>query len=188
MSTFFVFITGAPGVGKTTIIKRLAEELRLTSDRVSGFYTEDVRNRRGKRIGFDVVTLDSLFRGVLARKDRTGITSKRKVGHFFVDTTTLDKLLLPIIASRDAVDILIIDEIGKMEVESDIFRKFISGIITTEEKSYKLVLATVPLVTSKRIVKKIRCVSNSKTFLVTKSNRTAIYDEIRTTVTADLLI
>lgn len=36
---------------------------------MSGFYTEEVRNTRGKRIGFDVVSLDATDRGILSRNE-----------------------------------------------------------------------------------------------------------------------
>ena len=59
-----ILVTGAPGIGKTTVCNSIAHQ--LGSD-VVGFYTEEVRFG-GKRIGFDIVTLGSESkRGVLAR-------------------------------------------------------------------------------------------------------------------------
>jgi nucleoside-triphosphatase len=86
-----IFVTGPPGVGKSTLIRTVLEQLRLAgcfpaSSRGSvqpasnasaaplvnpasaaaiGFYTEEVR-AGGERQGFDVVTLDG-HRGPLAR-------------------------------------------------------------------------------------------------------------------------
>lgn len=57
------------GAGKTTLVKRLVDELRTTNNRVSGFYTEEIRNTHGNRIGFDVVSLDAINRGILARNE-----------------------------------------------------------------------------------------------------------------------
>jgi nucleoside-triphosphatase THEP1 len=56
----FLLLTGMPGCGKTTMIKKLVAELSKTSSnpKVSGFYTEEARNSENSRVGFDVVTLD----------------------------------------------------------------------------------------------------------------------------------
>ncbi|UCC82578.1 MAG: hypothetical protein JSW46_16625, partial [Gemmatimonadota bacterium] len=63
-----ILLTGRPGCGKTTVIKRAVE--LIGPDRCAGFYTEDVREK-GRRIGFDVVTLDGR-RGPLARAGARG--------------------------------------------------------------------------------------------------------------------
>lgn len=56
-----------PGVGKTTLCKKVYEVLKDKGIKVQGFYTEEVRNsHKGSRVGFDVVTLDGQ-RGPLAR-------------------------------------------------------------------------------------------------------------------------
>lgn len=55
------------GTGKTTIVKRLVDELSITKHRLSGFFTEEIRNTNGIRIGFDVVSFDGTNRGILAR-------------------------------------------------------------------------------------------------------------------------
>ena len=50
-----LFLTGNPGVGKTTLIRTIAE--RLEGIRFAGFYTEEIR-QGGQRTGFSAVTLD----------------------------------------------------------------------------------------------------------------------------------
>lgn len=49
------------GVGKTTIIKKLINELKsicIKENDIQGFYTEEIRDNYGKlRIGFDAITL-----------------------------------------------------------------------------------------------------------------------------------
>ena len=49
-----VLLTGRPGCGKTTLLKRVVKNL---SRRAGGFYTEEILNR-GVRAGFKIVTLD----------------------------------------------------------------------------------------------------------------------------------
>lgn len=53
--TSHILITGLPGVGKTTLIRALAE--RLTTHQPAGFYTEEIRDAQGTREGFRLETL-----------------------------------------------------------------------------------------------------------------------------------
>lgn len=53
------------GVGKTTVIKKVCEELKKKNLKIDGFFTEEVRSGRD-RIGFDVVTMSGK-RDILAR-------------------------------------------------------------------------------------------------------------------------
>ena len=54
-----LLLTGRPGIGKTTVIRRVADALQ--GERIAGFYTEELRSR-GKRTGFRIVTLDGRAR------------------------------------------------------------------------------------------------------------------------------
>ena len=62
-----------PGVGKTTLIRKVSAALQENGIDLHGFYTEEVRSSAGRgggpRIGFDVVTFDGK-RGPLARVGR----------------------------------------------------------------------------------------------------------------------
>jgi len=53
MMTKKILLTGRPGCGKTTLIKRVVDELALPA---AGFYTEEIR-QRGERVGFKIITL-----------------------------------------------------------------------------------------------------------------------------------
>ncbi|MBA7574028.1 hypothetical protein ES708_15830 [subsurface metagenome] len=49
-----VLLTGRPGIGKTTLIKKVID---MTSLSKGGFYTEEIREA-GQRVGFSLTTLD----------------------------------------------------------------------------------------------------------------------------------
>jgi len=56
------------GIGKTTICKKIASILSGKSAKFDGFYTEEIRDRNGSRIGFDIVKVTDLEkRSSLAR-------------------------------------------------------------------------------------------------------------------------
>ena len=53
-----ILLTGPPGIGKTTLIKKVSEILKSESQNfVAGFFTEEVRTAAGIRQGFDIVSL-----------------------------------------------------------------------------------------------------------------------------------
>lgn len=110
-----VLLTGRPGCGKTTVIRRTVERIGL--DRCAGFYTEEVREG-GRRIGFDVVTLEG-ERGPLARTGASG----PQVSRYGVDIQTFEELGVTALERALHRDdgLLVIDEIGKMELFSDRF-------------------------------------------------------------------
>lgn len=56
-----ILLAGRPGVGKTTLIKRLVDSVPLSKD---GFYTEEIRKGK-ERTGFSLTTLDG-NRSILA--------------------------------------------------------------------------------------------------------------------------
>ena len=68
-----LILTGRPGIGKTTIIKALIEQI---ADRAGGFYTEEILGPGGRK-GFRLVTLESRRRSyVIAHMD---VKSRSKV-------------------------------------------------------------------------------------------------------------
>jgi nucleoside-triphosphatase len=109
-----ILLTGPPGVGKTTVIQRLAE--LLTNRPIAGFYTEEIREA-GHRVGFRVATFSG-GAGVLAH---VNLKTARHVGRYHVDVPGFEQLVLPELTR--ACDIVLIDEIGKMEC-------FSSGFVT----------------------------------------------------------
>jgi nucleoside-triphosphatase len=70
-----LLITGLPGVGKTTLIKKLYEALK--DFHPVGFYTEEMRGG-GERKGFELVNLEGK-REVLSHVD---IESPYRVGRY----------------------------------------------------------------------------------------------------------
>jgi len=114
-----LFLTGRPGVGKTTVIKAVAQAL---GDGADGFYTAEVRHQ-GRRQGFQLVALRSGERATLAHVSLKG-RGRPRVGRYGVDVAALDRV--GVAALEQAVTqsrVILIDEIGKMELFSQAFKE-----------------------------------------------------------------
>ena len=116
-----LLLTGAPGSGKTTALRAVAEG--LTGRRVGGFYTEEIR-RAGVRTGFRLVTFDGR-RAILASVSRPGAP---RVGKYGVDVAALDAVIDTALAPR-GVDVHLVDEIGKMECLSTRFVRAMTTLL-----------------------------------------------------------
>lgn len=111
-----ILLTGRPGIGKTTIVKRVAKGLQ---GQAGGFYTVEIREG-GLRQGFRIVTMQSAT-GVLAHVSHE---SPYRVGKYGVDVDSLNKVgVAAILNALENSSHIIIDEIGKMELFSLPFRE-----------------------------------------------------------------
>ena len=102
-----LLLTGRPGIGKTTVIRCVAEALK--GERTAGFYTEELRSR-GERTGFRIVTLDGCSRLMAS----IAIGSPHRVGKYGVDVSAVDAISEATLAPHRS-DVFLIDEIDKTE-------------------------------------------------------------------------
>ena len=122
-----LLLTGPPGVGKTTLLVKVAR--RLGPKRVRGFLTTEIRDG-GQRVGFALVPLvKNPQKQVVAHAD---LVSPHRVGRYGVDVDKLDYLVdttLGLEATRDA-EILVVDEVGKMECFSSRFVRAMERLLS----------------------------------------------------------
>ena len=127
-------LTGAPGTGKTSLIKQVVAGMK---GKAGGFYTEEIRTQ-GARQGFRLVTLDGQDT-ILAH---VNTDSQYRVGKYGVDIDSLDRVGAPALRkAAEQCELVVIDEIGKMELFSASFREAVSEMID----SGKRILGTIML-------------------------------------------
>jgi len=160
-----LLITGLPGVGKTTLIKKLSEALKGLHP--IGFYTEEIREG-SERKGFELISLEGK-RGLLSHKE---IKSPFNVGNYKVDVKSFEDFLNSISFFNPSTNLIIIDEIGKMECLSDQFKKILKEILDSE----KWVLATIAL-KGGELIAEVKAREDVKIFEVTKKNRDSLFLE-----------
>jgi nucleoside-triphosphatase len=108
-----IVLTGAPGVGKTTAVLRVARELKERGVKVGGIVSRELRINN-MRIGFEFIDLTSNDRSVLASITGNG----PKVGKYFVNVAGCNFAAERLTDAIRNSDLIICDEIGPMELKS----------------------------------------------------------------------
>lgn len=127
-----LLLTGNPGVGKTTVIRRVAEHLR--GRRLAGFYTQEIREH-GIRRGFGLTTFDGQ-ENIMAHVD---FVKTFRVGRYGVDLTAIETAVQSSLVLDEMTEVYLVDEIGKMECLSSTFVVAMRTLLSAD----KAVVATV---------------------------------------------
>ena len=161
-----LLITGLPGVGKTTLIKNLAEFLKPVHP--VGFYTAEIREGRTRK-GFELISLDGR-RGLLSHTD---IQTSCRVGKYRVDIEGFENLLGSLSFFNPSTRLIIVDEIGKMECLSNRFKTELQACLDSE----KWVIATIAL-KGTGFIEAIKKRQDVRLFEMTQGNRDSLLSEI----------
>jgi len=159
-------ITSPPGTGKTTAIKNFVN-LAKGKFKISGFITEEIRDKTGKRTGFKIITIDGKT-GTLAD---VNLKNSPRVGKYGVNLKDIDKIAVPSIDLNS--DIIVIDEIGKMECFSKLFIQKVFEALD----SPKIVVGTIKE-KGDEIIDRIKSRKDVELIKLTPENRNEIPDLI----------
>jgi nucleoside-triphosphatase len=160
-----LLLTGAPGVGKTTIVRKVGE--RLSDLRLAGFYTAEIR-ARGERRGFRLVT----FAGEQQTIAHVDIRGPR-VSKYGVDVSGIDRFALAILDSDRRVDVYLVDEIGKMECLS---ARFVEAMRRLFDGGWPLVATVGQRGTG--FIAEVKQRRDVELWTVTRTNRDALPDQV----------
>ncbi len=121
-----LLVTGVPGVGKTTLLRRVTEQAQQP---LGGFTTEEIRTQ-GQRVGFRIVPVHGRGR-VMAHVD---FRSHARVGHYGVDVDAIDAVAASALALDPDVGVYVVDEIGKMECFSQRFVAAMRRLLDSDKR------------------------------------------------------
>jgi len=154
-----VYITGEPGVGKTTIFLKVIDKLKSQGYSISGFYCPEVREK-GQRIGFKIKSLDNEVEDWLAS---IYAKSSIKIGKYYI--TINEDIINKIKEKISKSEIIGIDEIGPMELSVPKLKEIIDYVLNEK-----------PIVVA--VVHRKISFKDGKTFVVTYENRNRLDNEI----------
>jgi nucleoside-triphosphatase len=161
-----LLVTGVPGVGKTTLVRRVVE--RLEGVRVAGFTTEEIREG-GRRLGFRICSLAGRER-TMAHVDLPG---PERVGRYRVDVAAIEAVAATALVPHPTVDLYVVDEIGRMECLSEHFVAWMRVLLDSDRR----VLATIAR-KGGGLVAEVKRRSDAELWEVTPGNRDVLCEQI----------
>jgi nucleoside-triphosphatase len=169
--TRVLLLTGAPGVGKTTVLTKTVDALKAKGVSVGGMISREVREGN-VRVGFEILDLTSGKHGWLAHVNGQG---GPQVGKYHVNLDDLDNIgTAAITQALEKCSAIAIDEIGPMELFSQKFKQAVGQVL----ESKKLVLVVVHGKAKDPLVTQVKRRVDAEIFNVTFSNRENLPEQL----------
>jgi nucleoside-triphosphatase len=166
-----IFITGRPGIGKTSVLLRAVGVLKTRGYKVGGMVSREVR-KGGVRVGFEIVDFETGRRGWLAHVNQP---AGPQVSKYRVNLNDLNVIGAGSILNAVAnADVVVVDEIGPMELFSPAFKEAVARAMTSE----KPVLGTVHRRARDPLITAIRAREDTEILEVTYENRGNLHNLI----------
>jgi len=167
-----MLLTGAPGVGKTTVLIKTVEALRAQGVSVGGMISREAREGN-VRVGFEITDLTSNKRGWLAHVNQK---SGPQVGKYRVNLQDLESIgAKAIVEAVEKCAVVAVDEVGPMELFSQRFKQAVKQALN----SGKLVLAVVHAKAKDPLINEAKQREDAETFTVTLVNRDGLPEKLR---------
>jgi nucleoside-triphosphatase len=166
-----LFVTGQPGVGKTSVLLRVIDALKAKGYDVRGMITREIREQ-GTRVGFEIIDLYMGQKGWLAHVNQS---SGPRIGKYRVNLDDLKNIgVNSILNAIKNADVIIIDEIGPMELFSQAFKDVILQAID----STKPLIGTIHFKAQNALINAIKARNDVEILEVTNENRQSMHNII----------
>jgi nucleoside-triphosphatase len=162
-----IIVTGAPKVGKTTLVKKITEH--VSSLNLAGFITEEVKGKKG-RLEVNLKSMD----GKELIYATQGKGRGTRVGKYLVDLDAFEEKAVEAISFHPEVDLYVIDEIGPMETLSRMFSATAKMLLKNEKVC---VLATVAK-SGRGFIREVKRLPGTEQIELTESNREQVERDI----------
>jgi nucleoside-triphosphatase len=157
-------LTGAPGVGKTTVLSKTVDILKGRGVSVGGMVSREARDCC-TRLGFEVIDIANGKKGWLAHVDQK---KGPQVGKYRVNLADLEAIGVEAITQATAnCEVVAIDEIGPMELFSQKFKAAVAYAL----ESAKPVLAVVHAKAHDPLIAAAKGRADAEVLVVTADNR-----------------
>ncbi|MCL4429567.1 MAG: NTPase [Chloroflexi bacterium] len=166
-----LLLTGAPGVGKTTVLTKVVDALKAKGVSVGGMVSHEVREGN-VRVGFEILDLASGKHGWLAHVNQK---SGPMVGKYHVNLGDIENIgTKAIVEATEKCDVVAIDEIGPMELYSEKFKQAVMEAL----ESPKLVMAVVHAKAKDLLITLAKARDDAEIFIVNLGNRSQLPVEL----------
>jgi nucleoside-triphosphatase len=166
-----ILITGQPSIGKTTILLRTVDALKIKGYKIGGMISREIREG-GARVGFEIVDLETRQKGWLAHVNQP---DGPKISKYRVNLSDLDAIgAISILNAVADADVIVVDEIGPMELVSPAFKDAVSRAIENE----KPVLGTIHYRARDSLITAIKARKDAEILEVTQENREHLHNLI----------
>ena len=171
MAAPVILLTGRPGIGKTTVVKKIVQ---LLVGNAGGFYSREVREN-GKRLGFEIVTLEGEA-DFLAQKTSEAIFAEEVTFEGYkVNLGAINSIAVPsLLTAMEQQKVVIVDEIGPMEIFSSKFRETVQKLLDNKDAR---IMGTI-VKRSYEFADDIKANPRVKVVELTLENRDALPNEI----------
>jgi nucleoside-triphosphatase len=166
-----LFVTGQPGIGKTTVLLRVVDALKAKRYDVRGMISREIREQ-GTRVGFEIIDLCTEQKGWLAHIRQF---SGPQVGKYRVNLNDLKNIgANSILNAIKNADVVVVDEIGPMELFSQAFKDAILQAVD----GTKPLLGTIHFRAQNPLISVVKARDDVEILEVTNENRQNMHNLI----------
>jgi nucleoside-triphosphatase len=166
-----LLITGSPGTGKTSVLLRTLDALKVRGYSVGGVVSREAR-AGWARVGFEILDIGSGRRGWLAHVNQK---IGPQVGRYRVNLKDLEEIgANAIVNTVENFDVVAIDEIGPMELFSEKFKDAIKRAV----ECGKVVVGVVHWRVKNRLIEEVKNREDVEIISVTYENRSKLHETI----------